>query len=137
MEFIEAIKSVAEHVRAWCTQTFATKKDVAINETEFDNMLNEEMPILPTFSVADDGGRIKNTYCFEEGMVWGDFINSKYNPLPDEDGHFWVSDSSTVVYHTTVDENGNRYSNYVGETEFSEVSVLGTIKANAVYVAWT
>jgi hypothetical protein len=56
MNILSAIRTVVEHMKTWCLQNFATKKqvedleiegggDVSIDKTELDQMLYDEMPL--------------------------------------------------------------------------------------------
>lgn len=108
---------------------------VSIDETALNEMLNEVMPIDPTFSVANDYGVVLHTYTFDEGMTWRDFVNSRYNRIYEEDGYIFLIDDHVMYLHNT--ESGSRYMEYVGKAELSHSTTNDLIERNTTYVAWT
>ena len=108
----------------------------SIDAAELNEMLDDVMPLGVSFAVVNDYGTILHTYIFEEGMTWGEFINSDYNVREGEAGHITDMFGGDIAY-THVDDGAGTWYEFLGETELTYLSAYELIKAGVTYVAWT
>jgi hypothetical protein len=88
--------------------TFTTEEGEVVNKGVVINN-------LPTFSAYGEG--VEETYMFEEGMTWTDFVDSDYN----RDTNFYINADGYVMYNNEWDHPW-----YVSTSTTYQTDVLGT-----------